>query len=272
MVLLVWGLGRLGGDPRRAVLWAWCPTVALEAASNAHIDVVAALLAAAGLLALSRPGTRSRVAVGGVLLGLAVATKVTPALVLPAVLRRRPVTVGLSVVGAVVTVYLPHVLAVGTAVLGYLPGYLREEGYDSGSRFALLTLVVPPAWAGAVAVGLLVVAGAWLTRTANPDRPWEPAATLVGVALLVTTPDYPWYALLLVVLVGLGARWWWLAVAAAGYVAQFHHELHLDPGLAARLGYGAALLVIVGAAVIRRSTTPWDTAAVAPRAPDTVEA
>ena len=52
--------------------------------------------------------------------------------------------------------YLPHVLGVGTKVLGYLPGYLREEDYDAGGRYLLAGLLglpagptacwPPPAW------------------------------------------------------------------------------------------------------------------------------
>lgn len=273
--LLLLGLRRLGLDPRRAVLWAWCPAVAIEAASNAHVNVVAVLLTGLALLTLARTGRRRGAVLGGLLLGLAVATKVTPALVLPAVLRRRPVAVLLAAAGAVVTVYLPHVIAVGAGVLGYLPGYLAEEGYDSGQRFALLTLVVPADWAAPVAVGVLAATALWVLRHSDPDRPWYGAAVLTGVALLVTTPPYPWYGLLLVLLVGLGAPAGWLTVAAAGYVGQYQHELHLSTAVALRLGYGFALVTVVILAVTRWRrpvTTPWDGAAVADREPDTVEA
>lgn len=251
-LLLSVGLPRMGLDARQAVLWAWCPTVALEAASNAHIDVVAALLTGVALLVLARTRHRAGVAVGGVLLGLAVATKVTPALVVPCVMRRRPVTVLLAVTGAVAVVYLPHVFAVGAGVLGYLPGYLHEEGYDRGARFALLTTIVPEAWAAPVAVTVLAAVAVQVTRTTDPERPWGGAATMTGVALLVTTPSYPWYALLLVLLVALGRRGAWLAVAAAAYVGQYQHELRLDRTLAERIGYGVALAIVVAAWMGRR--------------------
>jgi hypothetical protein len=88
-VLLLFGLGRLGRDVRAAALWSWCPTVALEAGNSAHVDVVAVGIAAAALLVLATARSRFSTALGGVLLGLAIATKVTPALVVPAVLRRR---------------------------------------------------------------------------------------------------------------------------------------------------------------------------------------
>jgi Glycosyltransferase family 87 len=271
-LLLLIGLHRTGLDARRAVLWAWCPTVALEAASNAHIDVVAALLTGAALLVLASTRRRTSAALGGVLLGLGIATKLTPVLVLPSVVRRRPVTVLLGVVGAVAVVYLPHILAVGAGVLGYLPGYLQEEGYDSGTRFALLTAVVPETWAAPLAVLILAAVAVHVARTTDPRRPWDSAATMTGAALLVTTPSYPWYALLLVFLVALGGRAMWLAVGAAAYVGQYQNELRLGHPAAERTGYGVAIAVMVAAWLwqLRTSTHTADAATARPPESDPV--
>jgi hypothetical protein len=68
---------------------------------------------------------------------------------------------------------------------------------------------------------------------------------MVGSALLITTPSYPWYAILLVMVVGWGGRVSWLAVAAAGYLAQYAHALALAPSVAQRLGYGLAAASVV---------------------------
>src|SRR6266542_1944603 len=47
--------------------------------------------------------------------------------------------------GAVLASYLPHLLVTGWLVLGYLPGYLGEEGFDRGhDRYAVLALLLPP--------------------------------------------------------------------------------------------------------------------------------
>jgi len=226
-------------DPRRAVLWAWCPLVPLEAASNGHIDVAAALLTVLALLVLAKG---KKPWVGGALLGLAVVVKVTPLAVLPAALRRRPWAVLASLSTVVLVAYLPHLVAVGGGALGYLGGYAREEGYTRG-------------WWFAVAVAVLAGATAWAWRTADPERPWEAAAVTTGGLLLVTAPAYPWYATLLVALVGLGARVEWLAVAAAGYVAQYAGELHLAPTTAQRAGYGLAGLIVLGGWWLRRERT-----------------
>src|SRR5216683_436565 len=87
-VLLLFGLGRLGRDIRMAALWSWCPTVALEAGNSAHVDVVAVGITAAAVLTLATARTTRRTIIGGILLGLAIATKMTPALTVPAVLAR----------------------------------------------------------------------------------------------------------------------------------------------------------------------------------------
>jgi len=246
--VLLWGLPVLGADQRTAVWWAWCPAVAYEAGSNAHVDVLAALLTGLALVYLARARTRT----GSVLLGLAIATKLMPALVVPAVLRRRPILVLTACATTVVAVYLPHLLAVGTSVIGYLPGYLTEEGYATGTRFGLLTWLLPDAWATAVAVAALAAAAYVAATRADPDRPWPAAALTTGTALLVSAPTYPWYAVLLVLLVGLGARPEWLAVAAAGYVPQHAWHLHLSGSTAQRIGYGLALAAVVLGWLARR--------------------
>ncbi|WP_327002579.1 glycosyltransferase 87 family protein [Dactylosporangium sp. NBC_01737] len=251
-ILLLVGLRSGRADPRLAVLWAWCPTVALEAGNNAHVDVVAVFVTGLALLVLARAGSRRATALGGVLLGLAVATKLTPILVAPAVLRRRPVLVATATAAAVAVVYLPHLAVVGADAIGYLPGYLNEEGYLTGPRFALLTLVLPDAWAGPAAVAVLAAVALLAARTAQPDRPWLAATTMTGAALIVAAPSYPWYALLLVLLVALSGRTEWLAVAFAAYLAQYAAGVHLATGTAQRIGYGAALIAVVVAAIRRK--------------------
>src|SRR5205823_14184397 len=134
------------------VRWAGCPAVAIEAGNAAHVDVLAAFLAvlALGLLAGAggRPGgdrpTPGRRAgrAGGAVLGAAVAVKLYPVLLLPAVLRRRwGAAVLAAATGVVAASYLPHVLAAGGKVVGYLPGYLAEEGYDGTGRFPVIRLL-----------------------------------------------------------------------------------------------------------------------------------
>jgi hypothetical protein len=252
-LLLLAGLRWLRRDLRWAALWAWCPTVALEAGNNAHVDVVAVLLTLAARLVLARRGTRRRGALlGGTLLGLAIATKMTPVLVGPAVLKRRWASVAGAAAGAVAVVYLPHVLAVGSKVIGFLPGYLQQEGYDSGQRFALISLFATGKLAIVIAVLLLAVTGLAVIRFSDPDRPWQAAVVMTGMALIVTTPKYQWYAILLVMLVVLDGRPEWLALAAGGYLgAEPHLGRWREVPHAVVIGYGLATLFIALVTLLR---------------------
>jgi hypothetical protein len=241
-VLLLAGLRRLGRDPRLAVLWAWCPLTGLEAGNNAHVDVLAAFLTAAALLTLARTGRRRRIASGAALLGLAIAVKITPVLAVPAALRRRPATLAVAGAAATGIVYLPHLLVVGGGVIGFLPGYLEEEGYGSGHRFQLLNTVVPGRWATLAAVTVLTAVAMAVVRGTDPDQPWRGALAMTGAALAVTTPPFAWYAMLLVVLVAIDGRAEWLALAVAGSLGA--------------VGYAAALAVVAAASLLRRLRRP----------------
>jgi hypothetical protein len=268
-VLLLFGLRRLGRDIRMAALWSWCPTVALEAGNNAHVDVVAVAIALTALLLLATAQSRRRTIAGGVLLGLAIATKVTPALAVPAVLRRRWLTVTISALSAIIVVYIPHLLAVGGKVIGFIPGYLQEEGYDNGSRFGIIDLFTGGKVAIAVAVLILAAVALAVLRWSDPDQPWRGAVVMTAAALAVTTPHYQWYALLLVMLVALDGHPEWLAFAAGGYYTAEPSMGHFTVPWHYRfaVGYGVPVLVVAAGWLVRRFL-----AKPAPGAPVTVPA
>ncbi|MGV9563613.1 glycosyltransferase family 87 protein [Streptomyces sp. NPDC003480] len=212
---------RRRGDPHRAAartaLWGWCPAVPFEAVNNAHVDTLGVLLT---VLAL---GTATAGARRGALLGAAIAVKLLPVLALPGALsgQRSPARVARllsAALGVATLVYLPYVVASGAGVLGYLPGYLQEEGYEPGDvhRFALLRLLLPDTAAGVTVIVLLTLTALYVWWRGDPARPWRGALSLTGTALLLISPNYPWYSLLVVGLVALDGRWEWLTVTVAG--------------------------------------------------------
>jgi Glycosyltransferase family 87 len=254
-IALLVALRRAGRDPRWAVLWAWCPSVWLECANNAHIDVLGVLLlvAAFGALAGAGPTSRRRVAAAGGLLGAAIAVKLLPVLVAPALLARR----GGLLIGAAVAVlsvgYLPHVIAVGSHVLGYLPGYLHEEGYGGQRRFALVRLLAGDRAAPAVAVALLATLALAVWWRRDRRAPAEGAMLMVGGTFLIVGPSEPWYGLLVVALAVLSARPEWLAVAAAAYPVYNRDFLGVgDTAMQQRCYLPAALLVVLVGLLRRR--------------------
>ncbi|MEF2976653.1 glycosyltransferase 87 family protein [Subtercola sp. YIM 133946] len=269
-VTLVLTLRRRRKNVRWAALWAFSPFVATEAVTNSHVDALAALLLllatlfvargavgdrmpgpnppaapGAGAAALSRVSTARTIA-GGVLLGLAIAVKLVPVIGAPALLRRHPFQVAVPAVLTFAALYVPYVVATGIAVIGFLPGYLAEEGYDDGSRFALLSLVAPGPAAIVLAGILLLVTAVLVWRRTDPAEPWMGQVVMIGTTLLVVTPHYSWYALLLVPFVALSGRWEWLAVPAA-LTAQL-----LVPTLAvARVSFGLAVLMVLAGLAYR---------------------
>lgn len=240
--MLIVALRRHNLDPRWAALWGWSPIVATEAITNSHIDVLGALLALVATLLVAR-GMRFR---GGVALGAAIAVKLIPVIAAPALLRRQPWKVIVTSIVTFVVLYIPYLLSTGVAVLGYLPGYLSEEGYDDGSRFTLLTLFVPTSASLAVAALLLLVTAVLVWWKTNPDAPWLGQLVMIGTTLLIVSPRYPWYALLLVPFIALTGRWEWFAVALALSV-----RLLIPNHTVSQVAIATAIVIIVGMALYR---------------------
>ena len=199
-------------------------------------------------------------------------------LIAPAVLRRRrPVAVICAGIAATVIVYLPHVLAVGSGVIGFLPGYLHEEGYANGTRFLLLGAVVPGMWGFVAAFAVVAGVALAVLLRGDPDRPWRGAVVMTGVALAVTTPPFPWYATLLVLLVAFDGRAEWLGFAVVRYLAVSSPlpGVHVPVLDALRVAYGLALAVVAAVSLIRwhRSRTlvrPVPSPALPASAPEAV--
>ena len=245
--LLAIALARRRRRPWAALGYGLCPAVALEASNNGHIELLATLLIVAAAVSVRR-----RI-VSGVLLGLAIVVKVVPLLLLPALrtgLRGR-----IATVSTVVASYLPHLLVTGWLVLGYLPGYLGEEGFDDGhDRYAVLALLLPEAWRAPVAV----LAGAGLAMLAWVRAPRDgaaPTATwLFGAAMLIGTPSYPWYTLPLLGLAVLAGRWEWLAVVAGAYGAYAAYD---EPARASAWYAAAGAVVLLVTAARRIQPARW---------------
>lgn len=238
--LLAVAFVRRRGPPWPALVFGWSPMVALEAGNNGHIEVLMTLLVVGAVVTVRR-----RI-LSGVLLGLAIAAKLVPIVLLPA-LRAIGVRGRLATAGTLATGYLPHLLVAGLLAFGYLPGYLGEEGFDSGnSRYAVLALVVPEGLRAPVAVllGLVLAVMAWRRGESDPAGT---ATWLFGAALLIATPTYPWYTLPLLGLAVLTHRWEWLAVVVASYAAYAAYTNPVQVSL-----YYAAATVVVLAPVVGR--------------------
>jgi hypothetical protein len=248
-VMLLFGMRRHGINPRWAALWAWCPLVATEAVTNSHVDILGVIFVVAAVFLASA----GRYWLGGIALGAAIATKLIPVLAAPAMLRGRGWKVIVASIATFALLYVPYVLATGIGVLGYLPGYLSEEGYEDGTRFALISLVAPGGAGIIVAGTLLVVVAVLVIVKTDPAHPWLGQLVMIGSALLIVSPRYPWYALLLLPFIALTGRWEWLAVPFALTI-----RLLIPDDLVTQLATGAAVLVVVGVTLWRRRSSRRD--------------
>ncbi len=240
-------------DERWTALYALSPVAVVEVVNNGHVDGLAALFVVLALLAAAK----RRPAWAGALIGAAAMVKLYPAVlglafVAAVGFRRagRPALARLiGAAGAVVAIgYLPHVVAVGLRVIGYLPGYLREERYGEGGRYLLAGLLGLPAGLTATLAALAVAGVAAWVLYKRPDVP-QGGAALLGALLLAVTPVQPWYALTLLAVATVAVAPAWSAVALAGYPYFFAVLLDSSHAVAiGRVSYGLALIVVLAAA------------------------
>ena len=212
-LMLLRVLARRGLPLHLAAVWGWSPFVQLEAVNNAHVDLLgAALMFAAGMLLAGGKPLRS-----GVAFGAAVATKLIPVVAAPALLFRRPVRFVAAAVLTFILLYVPYLAVAGAGVLGFLPGYLKEEGYSQGGgiRFGLAQLISAGPWLPALSAAALAVLALGVLRQTRAGNVWAQHTVMIGVTLLIVSPNYPWYALMLLPFIVLSRRWEYIAVILA---------------------------------------------------------
>ena len=198
-------LGRVGLPRERVLIYAWNPLTVWAFAGNGHADAIA--IGLIGLALLARMGRRDGVT--GALLGAATLVKFLPGAVAPAFWRQRDWRLPVTAAAVMVALYACYI-GVGWRVLGFLPGYAREEGLDSGMGFWLLAglddLVHLPAFAARVYTALAACAlaglAAWVAFRPRPEangsradmvRVGGDAALLAAATMLALSPHYSWY-------------------------------------------------------------------------------
>ena len=200
--LTVWALIRLlvslGLPAERVLIYAWNPLTIWEFAGSGHIDA-----AAIAFLVLTLWARRRNLpALTGITLACATLVKFYPAVIFPALYRRWDWKMPAGFAATVILAYAPYAKA-GLGVLGFLPGYMKEEGLQSGERFYFWTLLQrarPAPWfnggwyMGLLLLALLLVA-VWLIFRKQPAGGdfLLHAAILASLCAVLFSPHYPWY-------------------------------------------------------------------------------
>jgi len=195
-VLLLLRLLDDSGLPReRILIYAWHPLTLWEFAGSGHVDAAIVTFVALALWARRREAAW----LTGAALAAAALVKFFPAVIFPALYRRWDWKMPLAAVATVIIAYLPFIGA-GTAVLGFLAGYLHEEGLQNGTGFFLWNLarsvaplerVGPALYLALAAAALLLLAVRSLFT--SEGRYLASAMTLAVAAMVLLSPHYPWY-------------------------------------------------------------------------------
>ena len=175
--------------------FAWNPLLAIEVAGSGHIDIVGALLLVVSAAALVR---RWR-ATAAVALGLAIAVKFLPVVVVPLYWKRiriRDAALAAAVVGLLYVLFLNH----GHIPIGSLGTYVQSFRFN-GPVFAALDQVASPQLLAGLAVLVGLVTATW-QRIRSTAREWSPDvfawpmfAWPLAASLLCAPVVFPWYLL-----------------------------------------------------------------------------
>ena len=207
--LLVGLLRDLGRSPARVVIYLWAPLLIFETAHSAHLDGLVLPLLVGAWWARAR----SRDVLVGVLLGLATAAKLYPAILLPALWRpddrRGRWTMPLAFLVTLAASYLPYVASHGSEVLGFLPKYFGER-FNMGLAGVLIPVFkevgVEPNRA-LLALTVTTLAGIALWMVTHPAPNGETAVRrsiwLIGAFTLLTQNLFSWYMLWVLPLVAI---------------------------------------------------------------------
>jgi alpha-1,6-mannosyltransferase len=250
VTLIMLLLRRTNRPLTRVTAYLWHPLPLWEIANSGHVDALMVALMLLGLwIALAGYALR-----GAVLIALSALVKPYAAAVLAGIWRPWDPRMPLVVIATVALCYLPY-LSVGWGVLGFLTkGYLTEEGISAGNDLWLLSLwrLIFGEHQGDVVVYVVLAAlvlmfkGLSVARSSHRDI----ASNLAGInmllliALLLLSPNYPWYFLIIMPFVALcgAAPTWVVSISALLLSEQLDWDFYIPRLVTKSILFGGLLL------------------------------
>jgi alpha-1,6-mannosyltransferase len=250
VTVIVLLLRRMNRPVTRVIAYLWHPLPLWEIANSGHVDALMVALMMVGLfIALTGHALR-----GAVLIALSVLVKPFAAPVFAGIWRPWDLKMPLVVIVTVSLCYLPY-LSVGWGVLGFLTkGYLTEEGISAGNDLWLLSLwrLVFGEHQGDVAAYVVVAALVLLLKgfsvARNSDRTIASALGDINMLLLLTlllvSPNYPWYFLIVTPFVALcgSSPNWVVSIGALLLSEQLDWDFYLPRMVTKSILFGGLLL------------------------------
>jgi len=250
VALIMLLLRRTNREVTRVVAYLWHPLPLWEIAGSGHVDALMVALMLLGLwMALTGHVLR-----GAVLIALSVLVKPFAAPAFAGIWRPWDLRMPLVVIATIAICYLPY-LSAGWGVLGFLTkGYFTEEGISAGYELWLLSLwrlafgehQSDVAVYAVLAALVLVLMGFWVARR-SPD---SIAATLADInmllllALLLLSPNYPWYFLVIAPFTALcgSPPTWFVSIGALLLSEQLDWDFYIPRMVTKSILFGGLLL------------------------------
>ncbi len=250
VALIMLLLRRMNRPVTRVVAYLWHPLPLWEIANSGHVDALMVALMLLGVwIALAGHALR-----GAVLIAFSVLVKPYVAPVLAGIWRPWDLKMPLVVIAAAALCYLPY-LSVGWGVLGFLTkGYLGEEGISAGNDLWLLSL-----WrlvfgehhgdvVAYVATAALLILFMGLSVARKPDHTVAARLADINMLLLITllllSPNYPWYFLVVMPFVALcgSAPTWVVSIGALLLSEQLDWDFYIPRMVTKSILFGSLLL------------------------------
>jgi hypothetical protein len=260
VILIMLLLRRMNRPVTRVVAYLWHPLPVWEIANSGHVDALMVALMLLGLwIGLTGHALR-----GAVFVAFAALVKPYVAPVLAGIWRPWDLKMPLVVIAAVALCYLPY-LSVGWGVLGFLTkGYLTEEGISAGNDLWPLSL-----WrlvfgehqgdvVGYAATAALVLLFKGLSVARSPDRTIVSRVAGINMLLLVTllllSPNYPWYFLVVTPFAALcgSPPTWVVSIGALVLSEQLDWDFYIPRMVTKSILFGSLLLALVFTALRTR--------------------
>jgi hypothetical protein len=267
VTLVILFLRRMERPTTRVVAYFWHPLPIWEIANNGHVDALAVALMMLGLWA----ALTGRAMRGAVMIALGILVKPYVAPALAPIWRPWDWKMPLAVIAVIALCYFPY-LSVGSGVFGFLTnGYLTEEGILSGDDLWLLSIwrLVFGAHRGDVvafaAVAALIMLFIALSAARRPNRTIASSLAdtnmLLLVALLLLSPNYPWYFLAITPFVALcgNAPTWVVSIGALLLTNEIRWDFEIPRLIVKSILFGGFLLACAWSARVAYMKQTSDT-------------
>ncbi len=255
ILLIIRLLKKTGVRSDRVLLYAWSPLVVFEFAGSGHLEAL--MLPFILLALLARMDEKPLLS--GAAIGMATLIKLYPAVLVPALYKRRDRLFPLAFGATVLLGYLLYLYGAGEKVLGFLPSYFGPwEDFNVGLRY-FLTLALVPITASPrltamyLLTGLLGVVASYVAfKRQDDDVAWRGYLMVSAYLLLLPTSFHPWYLIWILPFLCIYPTWGWLYFSGAIMLSYLKYsESFPDVPLGIRLVEFIPLYVLLGIQTIR---------------------